>query len=739
MSSPYLGPSRLERTFFAQVDAFIPEDLRVRPSDWSKSRVIVSLSVVATFTSLLVQSVRLYVAPQQWLALTSWAVCTTLFAATPWLLKRTGNLTIGSNTAAIACLVGAMGVAATEGGIESPNAVVLLGTILLASTVGGRKSGVLLCALGILCSVLLFLIPEWNLVPIVSPLRGSSVNVMRLGINSAMIVCMGLVAVLLDRERSTNERRLQSQATELMAARDAALRAASAKSEFLANMSHEIRTPLNGVIGMTDLMLHSSRSREDFRNLMTIRSSGNALLAVINDVLDLSRLEAQQLALQADPFCIRECVEDVLTLFGNEALSRGVELNLNQLPECPDWVRGDAARLRQVLTNLVGNAVKFTQQGMITVTVDGEADGHVRFAVQDTGIGIREQDCERLFEPFTQADASTTRKYGGSGLGLAISQRLVRRMGGELTVNSRIGDGATFQFTIRLPTEASHDDAPPAALVERSVLLVEGHAMTAQVATKLLISAGCTVHMARDEAEAEAVVLHHRFALDVVVVSTGASYRPEVEAMLDRYLPRLPRLLLRTPAEAEHDPLHESSPYAADVLRPLRRGALWDGLLACLSRPERTSVTELNPFDATLAARKPLRILVAEDNAVNQKIILTMLKRMGYQADLAIDGNQVLAALSLKPYDLVLLDIHMPEVDGVEVARRLNAGAPCLQQPTLIAVTASVLPEQRAMYRSLGIQRLIPKPVQPALLRSSLEQVADASVWQTGTRLRVGS
>ena len=406
--------------------------------------------------------------------------------------------------------------------------------------------------------------------------------------------------------RRKSESALAIERDKLKRAKDEAEAASEAKGEFVANISHEMRTPLNAIIGMTGLLLDSEPEPEALDSIETIRTSGEALLTLINDVLDFSKIESGKLELEQEPFSVEACARDSLDLLSAEAQAKGLRLAFEIDERLSTWYIGDATRVRQVLVNLVSNAVKFTPQGDVTIRVDssgGRGDERlIRFAVRDTGVGIASDQVETLFMPFTQGDVSTSRRFGGTGLGLTISRRLVELMGGELQVSSVEGWGSVFHFIV------------PLREVESGVSDSRG------------------------------------------------------------------------------------------------RGAL--GFQPAGLRQD-------------LGKTRPLRILVAEDNMVNQKVMLRILGRMGYRADLAADGTEVLAALRRQPYDLILMDVRMPELDGIEATRRIRAIEDLELQPKIVALTAGVMQTDRDRCFNAGMDDYISKPVRPLDLQDVLIHCAD--------------
>jgi signal transduction histidine kinase/DNA-binding response OmpR family regulator len=511
---------------------------------------------------------------------------------------------------------------------------------------------------------------------------------------------------------------LEVKTAQLEDARRAAEAANGAKSEFLANMSHEIRTPMNGVIGMSQLLLDTPLSDAQRECVETIRISGDALLAIINDILDLSKIESGRLELEQRPFDARRCTEEALDLVASRAAERGLELVWFCAPDVPRTVLGDVTRVRQVLVNLLGNAVKFTQRGEVAVTVESAAlpDGahELRFAVRDTGIGIPAEAMDRLFRSFSQVDASTSRKYGGTGLGLAISKRLVELMAGRIWVESEPGVGSTFRFTIRataVPTEESHE-AP--RLDGRRVLVVDDSATSRHVIALHLLARGAAVSAVGSGAEALAAVAAGD-AWDVALVDLTL---PDADT-LAREMGRRPPLVLLRPfgrRAAGADAL-----FAAVVTKPVKPAALLETLGRVLGGPAAAEPRRATPAPASVA-RTPLRILLAEDNAVNQQVGLRMLERLGYRADVAASGIDALAALARRPYDVVLMDVQMPGMDGLAASREIRARYG--RGPRIIAMTGNALEGDRELCLAAGMDDYIAKPIRMEQLAAALDRCA---------------
>ncbi|MFW6374536.1 MAG: PAS domain S-box protein [Thermodesulfobacteriota bacterium] len=552
---------------------------------------------------------------------------------------------------------------------------------------------------------------------------------------------IGDITALKEKEREIQEanRRLEAaiaRAEELAAQAESANQA---KSDFLATMSHEIRTPLNGVLGMIGLLMDTPLDDEQRRYAEMARLSGDALLALINDILDFSKIEAGKLDMETIDFNLRALFDDFAAMMAVRAHEKDLEFVCAAAPEVPALLQGDPGRLRQILINLAGNAIKFTEQGEIAVraTVASETDETVviRFSVRDTGIGIPAEKQERLFESFTQLDSSANRRYGGTGLGLAISRQLADLMGGEIGVNSETGSGSEFWFTAKFVKQGdiSQEAGPPARIGGARILVVDDNATNREVLTTRLESWGARTAEAADGPEALQILYRSMEQGDPFEAAILDMQMPGMDGALlgktiqnDELLKGV-RLIMMTSQGRRGDAGQMAAiGFAAYLIKPLKESELFDSLAAVLAGQSalkkapsiitRHSVRELR--------RERIRILLAEDNIVNQQVALGILKNLGLHGEVAADGAEVLKALRSNPYDVILMDVQMPEMDGIQTTRAIREGraGENVKAVHIIAMTAHAMQGDREICMEAGMNDYIPKPVEPLALADAVNR-----------------
>ncbi len=642
-------------------------------------------------------------------------------------MRWTRSITLTGNLIAAALYAVLLGLAAVTGGIQAASLCWLPAVAITGLLLGGTRAGIAWAVVSCLtCLVLLGAAESGFQLPNDIPLQNQWL------LDFAAICGIVLCALLLTYLFQSGEADIR-RALEI--SREQSEQASQAKSTFLANMSHEIRTPLNAVLGMTELMRDTPLSRQQQEYLELAQDSGKALLSQVDDILDFSRIESGKLVLDQRRFELRKAVLRTLKSLALAAHSHGLELVCHFEPNVPRYVIGDPGRVRQIIMNLVGNAIKFTERGEVVVRVrvaELTADAtRLRFEVQDTGIGIPADRRQAIFELFEQADMSTTRRFGGFGLGLAITSHLVQAMRGQFEVISEVGRGSTFAFTVRFG-RASQDDSPrPAALSGQRVLVVEDHPTSAEVLVEMLSRWEMPTSVATHPAEALELITAAQsssapFSFMLVDCLLGDARGCELVEQVQKTSDwagrvvmmltsdRLPESVARCEQIGVHDYL----------VKPIGQWELEAALRRVTAAPSGSGAATSLRKEVSGSSRQ-LRVLVAEDSLVNQKLAAALVEKLGHEAVIANNGKEALAAWESQSFDLILMDVQMPEMDGLDATRAIRRR----EQPRgthvpIVAVTAHVLPEDQEKCQRAGMDEYLGKPFSAQALAAVIDSVS---------------
>ncbi|MEM7335448.1 MAG: response regulator [Chloroflexota bacterium] len=730
--------NREESSFVIRlIDYFLPainEDDIESVNQKRKARLIIAISLFASFLCFVIPAISLMLVIEPDISDLIALIIGVLFFGNVLWFKRVGNLAAVGVVFSILSGFVIIVLSAILGGLLASTAVFLLTWPLLNIFLIHPRAGLATATIAIIATTFFFIYYDFFFnFRIVTGDTYITVFFVCFIMAIGFITAIGL-AYESFQQKSWRQMRsvlaeMEALNSELVVAKEKAEQAAQAKSEFLANMSHEIRTPLNGVIGMASLTLDTDLTDEQVDFIQTIRKSGDSLLTIINDILDFSKVEAGKIELEQHPFNLRECVEDALDLLVSKANEKNLELLYLIPQDLETLVIGDVTRLRQILINLIGNAIKFTDSGEVFVSASSELVSEnvfkFHFMVRDTGIGIPKARVERLFKSFSQVDASTTRKYGGTGLGLAISKRLSELMGGTMWVESEEGTGSEFHFTavfpiIEMPESADFDETTVNLLEDKKVLIVDDNETNRKI-LKSQVESWQMVPTLCESGEQALDIVAEAYHYDVILLDMQM---PEMDGLMLaqrlRALSQLKRVpLFMLTSMGQLSKIDERVTLFQKVMtKPVKPSILYDELIEYFAKKKSDVQQKIAanksgfPLDVPQFGKEyPLKILLVEDNLINQKVARKMFERFGYDPDAVANGAEALESITRQPYDLIFMDIQMPIMDGVQATRKIRDEIAPGKQPKIIAMTANALVGDREKYLKAGMDDYISKPV----------------------------